>query len=106
MESGQASEFPAFNRTQMEIDTLEGGWYNLTTALGCPGNYSSNLTCVKNAPAAKIKSIIEEGSLFFSPWADNVTFFSDPAQRRANGDIAKVPIFEGTNADEARYANL
>lgn len=102
MESGQASEFPSFNRSLLQNGVLQEGWFNLTAELSCPGNFSSNLTCVKAAEATDIKAVIEKNSLFFSPWADNVTFVSNPAERRASGQIAMVPILEGTNADEAR----
>lgn len=77
-------------------------WDNLTATLGCPGAYGSNLTCVRAANATTIQQIIDVNELTFPPVADNVTLVSDPVQRRAAGNIARVPILAGSNAQEGR----
>lgn len=81
-------------------------WYNLTTELGCPGNYGSNLTCVQAADAASIKAIIEENALNFNPVADDVTLVSQPGLQRLSGNIANIPVLGGTNAEEGRWVIL
>ncbi|THZ89003.1 alpha/beta-hydrolase [Aureobasidium pullulans] len=96
MESGQASYIGSPTTSSVPA------WYNLTGELGCPGNFASNLSCVKAANVTDIKRIIEVYSLEFNPSPDNVTLVSDPAQRRALGQIAKVPIMGGANAQEGR----
>lgn len=53
-------------------------------------------------PSTRIKEIVEEHSLSFQPVADNRTWTSNPAVRRAKGDIANVPILIGSNSQEGR----
>ena len=96
MESGQASYIGSPTTSSVPA------WYNLTGELGCPGNFASNLSCVRAANVTDIKRIIEVYSLEFNPNPDNVTLVSDPAQRRALGQIAEVPIMGGANAQEGR----
>ncbi|KAF2435146.1 carboxylesterase hlo [Tothia fuscella] len=75
-------------------------WNALAAALNC--GTQSNLTCIRNAPATQIKSIIERAALAFSPIPDNVTLVSNPAERRTSGNIAKIPTLSGTTAQEGR----
>jgi carboxylesterase type B len=75
-------------------------WDALAAALDCTG--TSNLTCIRAAPALSIKSIIEHQALVFNPVADNVTLVSNPAQARLSGNIAHIPVLSGTNAQEGR----
>ncbi|KAF2832664.1 alpha/beta-hydrolase [Ophiobolus disseminans] len=77
-------------------------WYNLTTQLSCPGTFANNLTCVRAANSTSIQSIINTNTLIFSPTPDNVTYVSDPASRRLTGNIARIPVLGGTNAQEGR----
>lgn len=77
-------------------------WESLSADLGCPGSYSSNLTCVRAANATQIKNIIEMQELTFMPEVDNVTLVAHPAQQRLSGDIAYIPTMGGTNAQEGR----
>lgn len=81
-------------------------WEQLLSTLGCPGSYSDNLTCARAANATLIKSIIETQGLAFDPIADNVTLVSDPSQRRQSGNIAKIPVLGGTNAQEGRSVGI
>ena len=75
-------------------------WRKLSAALGCPGDYSSDLECVRAAPATKIRSIIDKQMLAFNPVPDNVTLVSDPAAARLSGNIAPIPVLGGTDAQE------
>jgi carboxylesterase type B len=77
-------------------------WNNLTTQLGCPGQYDSNLTCVRAANVSTIQHIINVNTLISAPVVDNLTFVSDPAQRRLSGNIAPIPVLGGSNAQEGR----
>ena len=92
-------------QTSYSIAPLASGlpaWYNLTAELGCPGNYGSNLTCVRAADAQTIKQIIDVNILDFNPVVDNVTLVANPARMRLSGNIAPVPVMGGTNAQEGR----
>ncbi|KAK4555192.1 hypothetical protein LTR86_007488 [Recurvomyces mirabilis] len=77
-------------------------WDALSAALGCPGKYSSNLTCVKAASATDIQTIIDKQSLLFPPSPDNVTLVANPAKQRLSGNIARIPVMGGTNTQEGR----
>ena len=81
-------------------------WNTLSKTLGCPGNYDSDLACVRAAPANKIRQIIDRQILDFNPVADNKTFVSDPAARRVAGNIASIPVLGGTDAQEGRVFNV
>lgn len=76
-------------------------WNALTAALNCTSP-TNNLTCVRAASATLIKSIIEQRSLAFNPFADNVTYPANAAANRQAGKFAAVPILAGTNAQEGR----
>jgi carboxylesterase type B len=78
------------------------GWLGLAAALECPGNFTSNLTCIRSANATYIKSILDTQGLAFNPIVDNVTLVENPVTQRRSGDIARVPVLAGTNAQEGR----
>lgn len=99
LESGQYSYRPSPAAT---VANQLPQWDNLTASLGCPGKYSSNLTCVRAASASKIRQIVDQNILEFNPIADNITLVSDPVQRRKSGNIAHIPVLGGTNAQEGR----
>ncbi|KAK4543426.1 hypothetical protein LTR36_005569 [Oleoguttula mirabilis] len=96
LESGQYSYRPTPYTSSVPA------WDQLSAALGCPGSYGSNLTCVRAANATAIQTIIDEQSLVFNPSPDNVTLVAHPAQQRLSGDIAHIPVLGGTNAQEGR----
>ncbi|GAB7351886.1 hypothetical protein MBLNU459_g2431t2 [Dothideomycetes sp. NU459] len=96
MESGQFSYRPSL------VTSSVPAWNSLSAALGCPGNYSSDLACVRAADAYTIRSIIDTQDLVFNPIADNVTSVSNPSQMRLSGNIANIPVLQGTNAQEGR----
>ena len=72
-------------------------WKFLRDALNCSST-PNVLACVRAAPPTTIKSIIEHAALDFAPVIDNVTQMSDPTTRRAERDIALVPVFSGSNS--------
>ena len=96
LQSGQYSYRPAPATSQVPQ------WYALAEALGCPGSYSSNLTCIRAANATTIQQIIDEQLLTFAPTPDGVTLVANPAQQRLSGDIAAIPVLGGTDAQEGR----
>jgi len=96
LQSGQFSYKP--NQTPSTVPQ----WNKLAQLLNCPGNYSSNLACLRAANASAIKNAIEVNILEFNPVADGITLVSDPMQQRLSGNIAKIPVFEGSNAQEGR----
>ncbi|EMC99376.1 hypothetical protein BAUCODRAFT_64400 [Baudoinia panamericana UAMH 10762] len=100
LESGQYSYrgSPLANSVQ--------SWNQLSAALGCPGTYSSNLTCLRAANATAIQQVIDQRSLVSSPIPDNVTLVSNPAQMRLSGNIAKIPVMGGTNSQEGRVFTI
>jgi carboxylesterase type B len=77
-------------------------WYNISTQLGCPGSYTSNLTCIRAANASRIQEIISTNTLISGYIPDNITLFENPAQRRLSGNVARIPVLGGTNAQEGR----
>lgn len=81
---------------------LSEAWTNLSQALNCPGDYDSDLACVRAADATEIQRIIDVQSLTFNPIADNITLVSDPIERRLAGNIAPIPVLGGTDAQEGR----
>ncbi len=77
-------------------------WDFLAAALNCSGSAAKILQCVKAADALTIQSIEEHAALFFGPVSDNVTQLEFSEQARLAGNIARVPILTGTNANEGR----
>ncbi|OCK78526.1 alpha/beta-hydrolase [Lepidopterella palustris CBS 459.81] len=104
MESGTYSVTPggAYNGTMY--------WDNLAQQLGC-NNTPPNLDCMRKVAATSIKSAIEarytsSTSAYeyytFNPIQDGVTDLVNPEAARLAGNIAKVPVLQGTNAQEGR----
>ncbi|KAF2671560.1 cholinesterase [Microthyrium microscopicum] len=94
LESGQISYRPEVWTPSTEE------WHNLSMALNC--TEGSELECVRAAPAATIKSIIEHQELIFDPIVDNKTVVAHPALAREAGLIANIPTLIGSNAQEGR----
>lgn len=101
MQSGQISYRGSPNVGEPYPDTITS-WNALGSALNC-GSVDNYLKCISKAPAATIKTIIERDALLFWPHYDNKTLVSDPSQRRISGNVARIPILSGTNADEGRF---
>lgn len=100
MESGQQSYRGTPTPGQPYPDS-QPLWGQLAAALNCT-DQQSNLTCISEAPAARIKDIIERNIFYFNPVYDNKTMVANPAQARISGNIARIPILSGTNANEGR----
>lgn len=95
MESGQTSFYINHNNSD------HNSWNALVAGLNC-SRASDQLACVRAAPASAIKSIEEHLALPFVPVSDNFTQLEYPEAARIAGDIARVPILTGTNAQEGR----
>jgi len=95
LESGQISYGP----TSSEPSSVPA-WNSLAALLNCTG--PQNFSCVAEAPALTIKSIIEHNALIFNPVPDNITLFPNPAGRRTQHEIAVIPTLSGNNAQEGR----
>ncbi|KAF5876620.1 putative para-nitrobenzyl esterase protein [Botrytis fragariae] len=83
------------------LGTVSGtsSWNALAAGLGC-SKTGSVLACLRAADALTIKSYIEHAGLSFQPIVDNLTRVSNPQLRRANRQIANVPVLIGSNAQE------
>ena len=94
--------------SQTEASTAASAWYNLTATLGC-GDVSSDsdvvLSCMRSKEWQAVQDAIPEASGFstsdFGPTIDEIVVFSDYAARSAAGNVAKKPLFIGTNNNEA-----
>lgn len=73
---------------------------SLVISLDCTG--LQNFTCVQEAPALTIQSLIEVNKLAFNPVVDNVTLFSNAAARRIQIEIAVISTLSGSNSQEGR----
>jgi len=84
-------------------DNNLGNWNRMLQATNCsPTSDTAALNCLRDVPASRLKSIMEESRIDFAPIIDNVTIPANPAQKRASGNFAKVPILTGTVAEEGR----
>jgi carboxylesterase type B len=79
-------------------------WGKLAEELGCKGNGA--FACMRAANAEKIKLVIEQKNLIFTPVADNKTLISSPALRRTLGLITPVPVLIGTSSQEGSLLAL
>lgn len=84
-----------------EVDSVSN-WHNLSAQFNCPGAFQSNLTCLRAVDAREIRDYIEINSLAFDPVHDDVTLVANPALKRQSGNIAKIPVLGGTNAQDGR----
>jgi carboxylesterase 2 len=86
---------------QSQASGVQGGsvsFNKLATFLGC--NSTSQLACVRAAPADKIRDIIEKQRLIFGPIEDGKTMVKDVRPIIKSGKAAKVPMIIGTNKNE------
>ncbi|KAF5532231.1 para-nitrobenzyl esterase [Fusarium mexicanum] len=95
LQSGQAS-----------VSVASGGdgpasWRSLVKLLGCNGS-TSELECVRKVDALKIRSLVLEKGLVFTPINDGVTQLATPQIfSRSFGHAAPVPMLIGSNGLEA-----
>lgn len=76
-------------------------WASLVAALNCSTS-TSQLACVRAAPASTVKNVEETQALSFNPTDDNVTAISNTAPIFSSGGGSRVPFLIGTNANEGR----
>ncbi|KAF7943384.1 hypothetical protein EAE96_011311 [Botrytis aclada] len=83
------------------LGTVSGtlSWNALAAGLGC-SKTGSALACLRAADSLTIKSYIEHAGLSFQPIVDELTRVSNPQLKRANRQIANVPVLIGSNAQE------
>ncbi|KAF2710094.1 alpha/beta-hydrolase [Pleomassaria siparia CBS 279.74] len=104
MQSGEISYGGYPDPRELWPDTTSV-WETLADTLNCTGSQSS-LDCLKKMPAASIREVIEQQSLFFNPTYDNITLNPNAARDRAQSKIASIPILSGTDAQEGRFIIL
>lgn len=76
-------------------------WQGLLEGLNCTSlSPTDAIDCVKKAPVAYIREVIERGGLLFYPQVDNSTMIAHPIRARMTGNFAKVPLITGTVANE------
>lgn len=101
MESGWADTAAVMNEYSVYG---RDAWNTLVGGLGCTSsrnNTTEEFDCVKNADATAIHDYLWNNTgVLFTAVNDNVTELSKPFQARLDGNIAKVPILAGTNANE------
>jgi carboxylesterase 2 len=78
------------------------GWNKLAQYYGCDTK-PSQLQCLREIDAVKIKDFIERNTLDFAPRADDVTHVNDVQPKIKAGTVAKVPIIIGSNANEGTF---
>jgi acetylcholinesterase len=94
LQSGQVSYNPNPNPSTVPA------WNQLAANFNCPAQGS--VECLRNVPATDIKTYIEENALSFNYAFDNVTAYSNAAERREKGQIARIPILIGSTSQEGR----
>ena len=81
------------------VADVHASWNTLSAALGC-NTSTSALKCMRNLTASTIINSTQHLGLSFSAQPDNFTFVSNRTAARLAGNIAKVPVLAGTNANE------
>lgn len=100
MESGQSSY--GLRNALISSQNSSGPWQTLVQMLNCSGSDIEILSCARAANASLIKSIEEHNALDFRPVVDNLTQIYNASAARASGQIAKVPVYIGSNSQEGR----
>ena len=103
LESGQSS-YGTRNRGAPATNPAgaPSAWQSLIQQLNCTGSDAEILACARAADATTIKDIEEKSILSFRPVVDNITQIYNASIVRAAGQIAKVPVLIGSNAQEGR----
>ncbi|KAF2773891.1 alpha/beta-hydrolase [Teratosphaeria nubilosa] len=111
--SYNATSTPPFRGAIMQSDlytyrtlpfaSSEPSWHTLAGLLGCnTTSSSSELPCMRAADARTIKRLIESHSLTFDSTPDEHTLVSNPSAKRLSGNVPRIPLYAGTNAQEGR----
>ncbi|KAI0470630.1 Alpha/Beta hydrolase protein [Xylariaceae sp. FL0804] len=81
-------------------DPTHAMFTSVAATVGC-GNLSAKaeLACMQGVNATTLLNAASFAGLFI-PNADNVTAFSDTAERAQNGQLAAIPLITGSNLDE------
>lgn len=105
MQSGQSTYGP---NAAPNNDVGLASWKKLLPLLGCNGDATSReaYECVQKANATQVKAALEKNNLSFPPVADNYTKMSSLIDVYKSGNIANIPILEGTNAEEGNIFEL
>ncbi|KAH9828096.1 Type-B carboxylesterase lipase, partial [Teratosphaeria destructans] len=80
----------------------EPSWHTLSDLLGCNNTTSDEIPCMRAANARTMKRLIETHSLTFDSTPDNHTLVSNPSAKRLSGNVPRIPLYAGTNAQEGR----
>ncbi|KAF2490675.1 alpha/beta-hydrolase [Lophium mytilinum] len=108
MQSGTSSVTPG------GANNSTGYWDSLVKLMNCQSS-SPIIKCMRTKAATDIKTAIEKdysattsATPFFQfpPIQDGVTELAKPEAARLAGSIAKVPVLQGTNAQEGRLFSL
>lgn len=111
MTSYQASEEPPFDAAIMESGRYSiradppdytASWYRLANAVGCSNTtVPDTLACMRAVPATTLKDAEGRLALAYPLVPNNVTYVGNATEpNRRAGNIARVPIPEGSNAAE------
>lgn len=100
MDSGTA------NAREYASDT--SNFTSVANALGCPGDASAQLTCMRALPASTIENYLADTaddpssqiSLTFNPIADNKVVFSNYTARALADQSSRLPAIIGTNTED------
>ncbi|KAF9562984.1 carboxylesterase [Agrocybe pediades] len=79
----------------------ETSWNAISEAVGC-GNVtnSAQFSCMKAIPARTLEDAVIQSGINFKFIVDDITLFSDLAQRRASGNFLRVPVLGGSTLNE------
>ncbi|KAF9012651.1 carboxylesterase [Cyathus striatus] len=96
---GTISGGPSFENT---IPSNGSTWTTVATSVGCgPTPNSAQFDCMKSTPARVLgDAILSTGSSFMPLIVDEITFFSDPDKRSADGNFLRVPMLGGSTLNE------
>ena len=96
LEAGQST----YTSGKEGVSKEAGSWKELSDALKCAGDDAAILECVKQANATDIINACNLLQIGFAPVPDQVTYYTRPAQRRVDGNFARIPVMGGTNRDD------
>ncbi|KAL3439919.1 Alpha/Beta hydrolase protein [Aspergillus insuetus] len=98
LQSGTATLFSS-------SDFTHSSWQNVSETLGCTQrDPAQNLKCMRKLA---VRDVLQAAALqLFVPVQDNITVFSNYSRRAELGELAKVPILVGSNAQESFTGRL
>jgi carboxylesterase type B len=81
--------------------TYPKSWNTFVDAVNCT-NAASILACVRAISQVNLTSVIERMTIPFRPVIDNYILPAHPETLRQSGQVARVPVMTGSNANEGR----